>query len=196
MVSSSGGTPLSRASLTSQTAKEAATIASRKSEKTPNACNIDMNISNNKEGPSACYDGASAKDTPEHEDRDVFRASGRSRRTTREPGKIQSQEGQSEVDVKSSPQLAAIASLIDHTLLRPDATARRHPQSVPRSAQYGFASVCVNPYWVPLVASELAGSPVKVCTVVGFPLGANATAIKVAETENRRARRARRKSTW
>ena len=49
--------------------------------------------------------------------------------------------------------------------------------------QYGFASVCVNPYWVPLAAAELAGSPVKVCTVVGFPLGASATAIKVAETE-------------
>jgi deoxyribose-phosphate aldolase len=42
----------------------------------------------------------------------------------------------------------------------------------------------VNPYWVPLVAAELSGSPVKVCTVVGFPLGANATATKVAETES------------
>jgi deoxyribose-phosphate aldolase len=50
--------------------------------------------------------------------------------------------------------------------------------------KYHFASVCVNPYWVPLVASELAGSEVKVCTVVGFPLGANATAMKVAETQN------------
>ena len=48
--------------------------------------------------------------------------------------------------------------------------------------QYGFASVCVNPYWVPLVRAELAGSPVKVCTVVGFPLGATSTEAKVAET--------------
>ena len=48
--------------------------------------------------------------------------------------------------------------------------------------QYGFATVCVNPYWVRLVAGELAGSGVKVCAVVGFPLGANATEIKVAET--------------
>ena len=48
--------------------------------------------------------------------------------------------------------------------------------------QYSFASVCVNPYWVPLVRAELAGSPVKVCTVVGFPLGATSTEAKVAET--------------
>ena len=47
-----------------------------------------------------------------------------------------------------------------------------------------FASVCVNAYWVPLVAAELAGSPVKVCTVVGFPLGATSTETKVAETED------------
>src|SRR5262249_17837442 len=48
--------------------------------------------------------------------------------------------------------------------------------------QYGFASVCVNSYWVPLVKAELAGSQVKVCTVVGFPLGAASTEAKVAET--------------
>jgi len=48
--------------------------------------------------------------------------------------------------------------------------------------QYGFASVCVNSYWTHLVANELAESPVKVCVVVGFPLGANATSMKVAET--------------
>ena len=47
--------------------------------------------------------------------------------------------------------------------------------------EYGFASVCVNPYWVHVVAAELAGSPVKVCTVVGFPLGASATETKAAE---------------
>src|SRR5262249_25087297 len=48
--------------------------------------------------------------------------------------------------------------------------------------QYNFASVCVNPYWVPLVRAELLGSPVKVCTVVGFPLGATSTEAQVAET--------------
>jgi deoxyribose-phosphate aldolase len=47
--------------------------------------------------------------------------------------------------------------------------------------QYSFASVCVNPYWVPLVRAELAGSAVKVCTVVGFPLGATSTESKAAE---------------
>jgi deoxyribose-phosphate aldolase len=76
-----------------------------------------------------------------------------------------------------------VARLIDHTLLRPDATAENIRKTCAEARQYGFASVCVNPYWVPLVAAELAGSPVKVCTVVGFPLGASATAIKVAEAQ-------------
>jgi deoxyribose-phosphate aldolase len=76
-----------------------------------------------------------------------------------------------------------IASLIDHTLLRQDATADDIRKICGEARKYGFASVCVNPYWVPLAAAELAASPVKVCTVVGFPLGANATAVKVAETE-------------
>jgi deoxyribose-phosphate aldolase len=75
-----------------------------------------------------------------------------------------------------------IASLIDHTILRPDAT-RADVEKVCREArQYSFAAVCVNPYWVPLAAAELAGSRVKVCTVVGFPLGATSTGAKVAET--------------
>ncbi len=78
---------------------------------------------------------------------------------------------------------ASIAALIDHTLLRPDATAADIRKICVEARQYGFASVCVNPYWAPLAAAELAGSPVKVCAVAGFPLGANATAIKVAETE-------------
>ncbi len=77
----------------------------------------------------------------------------------------------------------AIAALIDHTLLRPDATASDIRTLCEEARQYSFASVCVNPYWVSLAAVELAGTPVKVCTVVGFPLGANATAIKVAEAE-------------
>jgi deoxyribose-phosphate aldolase len=77
----------------------------------------------------------------------------------------------------------AIAALIDHTLLRPDATAADVRKLCEEARQYSFASVCVNPYWVPLAAAALAGSSVKVCTVVGFPLGANTTAIKVAETK-------------
>ncbi len=77
-----------------------------------------------------------------------------------------------------------VARLIDHTLLRPDATAVDIRKLCAEARGYGFASVCVNPYWVPLASAELAGSPVKVCTVVGFPLGASATEIKVAETES------------
>lgn len=76
----------------------------------------------------------------------------------------------------------AIAGLIDHTLLRPEATRADILKVCGEARQYNFASVCVNPYWVPLVATQLAGSPVKVCTVVGFPLGATSTESKVAET--------------
>jgi len=74
-----------------------------------------------------------------------------------------------------------IAAVIDHTLLRPEATAADIRRLCQEARQYGFASVCVNPYWAPLVAAELAGSAVKVCSVVGFPFGANASAIKAAE---------------
>lgn len=76
----------------------------------------------------------------------------------------------------------AIAALIDHTILKPDATRTDIVKVCREARQYSFASVCVNPYWVPLVRTELQGSPVKVCTVVGFPLGATSTEAKVAET--------------
>jgi deoxyribose-phosphate aldolase len=79
--------------------------------------------------------------------------------------------------------LAGVARIIDHTLLRADATRDDIVKICREARQYHFASVCINPYWVPLAASELAGSPVKVCTVVGFPLGATSTEAKVAETE-------------
>ena len=90
--------------------------------------------------------------------------------------------------VSSSDKLTridpAIAMLIDHTLLRADATSSEIRRICGEARQFGFASVCINPYWVPLVTSELKGSTVKVCTVIGFPLGASATAIKVAEAEH------------
>jgi deoxyribose-phosphate aldolase len=76
----------------------------------------------------------------------------------------------------------AIASVIDHTILKPDATRADVVKVCREARQYSFASVCVNPYWVPLVKAELTGSPVKVCTVVGFPLGATSTEAKVGET--------------
>jgi deoxyribose-phosphate aldolase len=75
----------------------------------------------------------------------------------------------------------AIASLIDHTILKPEATRTDLVKVCREARQYKFASVCVNPYWVPLVRAELAGSAVKICTVVGFPLGATSTEAKVAE---------------
>jgi deoxyribose-phosphate aldolase len=76
----------------------------------------------------------------------------------------------------------AIAALIDHTLLKPEATRDDILKLCREARHYGFASVCVNPYWAPLAVGELAGSAVKVCTVVGFPLGATSTEAKVAET--------------
>jgi deoxyribose-phosphate aldolase len=75
----------------------------------------------------------------------------------------------------------AIAGIIDHTLLKPEATRDDILKICREARAYTFASVCVNPYWVPLAASELSGSGVKVCTVVGFPLGATSTEAKVAE---------------
>lgn len=76
-----------------------------------------------------------------------------------------------------------IASLIDHTVLRADATKDDILRICSEAKEYEFASVCINGSWVPLVASELSGTKVKVCTVVGFPLGAMSTKAKVAETE-------------
>lgn len=72
-----------------------------------------------------------------------------------------------------------ISALIDHTLLKADATAAQIWKLCEEAREYGFASVCVNSYWVPLAAAQC----VKVSTVVGFPLGATSTAAKVAETE-------------
>jgi deoxyribose-phosphate aldolase len=77
----------------------------------------------------------------------------------------------------------AVAALIDHTILKPEATRADVVKVCREARQYSFASVCVNPHWVPLVRAELAGSPVKVCTVVGFPLGATTTEAKVCETQ-------------
>lgn len=77
----------------------------------------------------------------------------------------------------------ALAKAIDHTLLKATATAGQVQELCREARQYGFASVCVNPVWVPLCARELAGSEVLVCTVIGFPLGANASAIKAAEAK-------------
>lgn len=81
------------------------------------------------------------------------------------------------------PDPTAIAALIDHTLLKPDAT-RGAVETLSREAlQHKFASVCVNPAYVPLAAAMLRGSKVRVCAVAGFPLGAHLTSTKVQEAE-------------
>lgn len=72
--------------------------------------------------------------------------------------------------------------LFDHTLLKPEATSEQIKTLCQEAKEFDFASVCVNPDFVSLAAEELKGSDVKVCTVIGFPLGANKTEIKVEET--------------
>jgi deoxyribose-phosphate aldolase len=74
------------------------------------------------------------------------------------------------------------ASLIDHTLLKPDATAEQFAVLCEEAVEHEFASVCLPPAFVPLAAERLYGSEVKVCTVVGFPCGYNTLRQKVAET--------------
>lgn len=74
-----------------------------------------------------------------------------------------------------------IAGLIDHTLLAAVSTEEEIIRVCAEAKQYGFATVCVNPYWVPIAARELAGSQVGLTTVIGFPLGASRTEIKAAE---------------
>jgi deoxyribose-phosphate aldolase len=75
-----------------------------------------------------------------------------------------------------------VASMIDHTLLKPDATRQEIETLCREAAQYEFASVCVNPTWVSTCARFLQGSRVKVCSVVGFPLGATTADTKHFET--------------
>lgn len=76
-----------------------------------------------------------------------------------------------------------LASYIDHTLLKPNSTKKQIAKIVEEAKEYNFASVCVNPHWVVYCASELKDSPVKVCTVIGFPLGATTTNTKVFEAK-------------
>ena len=85
-------------------------------------------------------------------------------------------------DIRSIREPADLARLIDHTLLKPDATAEQVRQLCAEARQYHFHSVCVNPIFVALAQRELADSEVTVCSVIAFPLGATTTAAKVAET--------------
>ncbi|WP_027339003.1 deoxyribose-phosphate aldolase [Halonatronum saccharophilum] len=77
-----------------------------------------------------------------------------------------------------------LAGLIDHTILNPDAVEKDVRLKCQEALEYGFASVCVNPIFTSTVSQELKGSDVKVCTVVGFPLGETTTEAKTFEAKN------------
>jgi len=81
------------------------------------------------------------------------------------------------------PQDVNLAGMIDHTLLKPDATQQEVAQLCFEARKHSFASVCVNPTWVSLCAQLLQGSSAKVCTVIGFPLGATSPEVKAFETQ-------------
>jgi deoxyribose-phosphate aldolase len=84
--------------------------------------------------------------------------------------------------MSARPQTAGqVAALIDHTVLKPEATRSDIERLCTEALQYQFASVCVNSVFTGEVAERLRGSPVKTCVVVGFPLGANLTSVKVFE---------------
>lgn len=77
-----------------------------------------------------------------------------------------------------------IAKMIDHTALKPETTKEMIVKLCQEAKEYQFASVCVNPYWVQLSSNELKGTGIDVCTVIGFPLGANTSETKAFETKN------------
>jgi deoxyribose-phosphate aldolase len=81
------------------------------------------------------------------------------------------------------PSDLSLASMIDHTLLKPDATPDQIAQLCYEARKYGFASVCVNPTHVKMCADLLKGTDVKVCTVIGFPLGATPPEVKAFEAQ-------------
>jgi deoxyribose-phosphate aldolase len=90
--------------------------------------------------------------------------------------------------VLSDPQVTArnwqaVASFIDHTILKSEATAEQIVRLCEEAACFNFAAVCVNPWWIGLAVSVLHGTPVKIATTIGFPLGANHTTVKRFEAD-------------
>lgn len=77
-----------------------------------------------------------------------------------------------------------IAKMIDHTALKPETTKEQIEKLTEEAKTYQFASVCVNPTWVKFASSQLADSGVDICTVIGFPLGANTSSVKAFETKD------------
>jgi deoxyribose-phosphate aldolase len=83
--------------------------------------------------------------------------------------------------VKSCPTKEELAHWVDHTLLKPDAVKDEIIKVCQEAKEYKFASVCINPTWISLAQKQLRGTAVKVCSVIGFPLGATLPEIKAAE---------------
>ena len=95
-----------------------------------------------------------------------------------------SQNSSNSTPDQNGPSAAAkMARKIDHTLLKAQATEDQFHQLCAEARQFSFATVCINPAWVPLCVELLRGSPVKVCTVVGFPLGATLPDVKAFESQ-------------
>ncbi len=86
-------------------------------------------------------------------------------------------------DLKSTNSLLDFAKFIDHTLLKPEATLEQIQHLIATAMEYGFYSVCLNPCFVAMASKLLKDSEVLVCTVIGFPLGANTTTTKSFETK-------------
>ena len=85
--------------------------------------------------------------------------------------------------VLSDPQVSVrnwqtVAGFIDHTLLKSEATAQQIVRLCEEAASFNFAAICVNPWWIGLAVSVLRGTPIKIATTIGFPLGANHTTVK------------------
>ena len=97
---------------------------------------------------------------------------------------VQARASRVSATLGAQPQHESVARRIDHTLLKPDASQDQIAQLCYEASKYNFASVCVNPTHVKLAAQLLKGSEVKVCTVVGFPLGATPGTVKAYETQN------------
>ncbi len=74
--------------------------------------------------------------------------------------------------------------MIDHTILKQDATKEAVEKIVAEAKEHHFFSVCINPTWVKLVSESLKGTDTKTCTVIGFPLGANTSEVKAFETKD------------
>ncbi len=84
----------------------------------------------------------------------------------------------------SNPSMESLASMIDHTLLNPEAGKDQHMLIFEEARRYHFHSVCIPPHWVELAAKELKETPVNICTVIGFPLGYATTDVKVFEAKD------------